>query len=99
MLHKNSVILLEDALSACDANGQAQLMRTLFDRCPSSLIIDVSNRHAPLALYDRCFTVTRSDDGSSVLSEATHSAGPPRMRSGRKAAASFPRFIGNRSNA
>jgi ABC-type uncharacterized transport system fused permease/ATPase subunit len=93
ILHKHSVIILEDALSACDANAQAQLTRTLFDHCPSSLIIDMSNRHAPLSLYDRCFTVTRSDDGSSVLREATGSIGSSRVGSRRKKAASFPRVL------
>ena len=98
ILHQPSVIVLEDALSACDANAQSQLMRMLFDCCPSSLIIDLSNRLAPAALYDRCFILTRNGDGPSMLSEVMHSKGSSRMRSGRKAA-SFPGFLANRSNA
>ena len=99
ILHQNGVIVLEDALSACDAAAQAQLLRMLFDQCPSSLIIDVSNRHAPVALYDRCFALTRNGDGLSVLREVLRSRGSSRLRSARKEAASFPRFLANRSNA
>jgi putative ATP-binding cassette transporter len=78
LLHKPGVIVLEDALSACDAAVQADLTRLVFDRCESSVIIDISNRPAPAHLYDRTFILTRSGDQPSKLEEGTRMGGAAR---------------------
>lgn len=69
ILTRPQVILLEDAMSACDAAAQAALTRLVFERCADSIIIDVSNRPAPMQLYDRTFTLTRHGEGASRLTE------------------------------
>jgi len=89
LLHKPSVIVLEDALSALDAAAQDQLLRTFFDHCRASLIIDVSNSHASVALYDRSFSLTRAGDGSSDLREVIMSDNASRKRPGRRVVTSL----------
>ena len=71
LLTTPDVILIEDALSACDARAQEALTRLLFARCPRSIVVDVSNRPAPAAIYDRVFTLERAGDGPSGLEETT----------------------------
>ena len=78
LLQKPGVIVLEDALSACDAAAQAELTRLVFDHCMSSVIIDISNRPAPAHLYDRTFILTRSGDEPSKLEEVTRMGGTAR---------------------
>ncbi len=76
ILSRPQVILLEDALSACDEAAQAALTRLVFERCPASLIIDVSNRPAPAQLYDRAFTLARERDGPSRLADTARTCLP-----------------------
>ena len=90
LLQKPGVIVLEDALSACDAAAQAELTRLVFDRCTSSVIIDISNRPAPAHLYDRTFVLTRSGDEASQLKEVNRTGGTPRLRSKRENVTSLP---------
>jgi putative ATP-binding cassette transporter len=85
MLQKPGVIVFEDALSACDAAAQAELTRMVFERCGSSVIIDISNRPAPAHFYDRAFTLTRSGDEPSRLREVTRTGAASNLRAKRKA--------------
>ena len=80
-------IILEDALSACDATAQEALTRALFARCESSIIVDVSNRPAPLALYNRAFELSRGNEGASVLKEIPALANDARKNSAESEAA------------
>jgi putative ATP-binding cassette transporter len=69
ILSAPAVILLEDALSACDADTQARLTKVLFDRCAGSIIVDFSNRPPSAELYGRHFTLVADPDGPSRLVE------------------------------
>ena len=90
LLQKPGVIVLEDALSACDADAQAELTRLVFDHCKSSVIIDISSRPAPAHLYDRTFVLTRSGDEASQLKEVSRTGGTSRLRSKRENVTSLP---------
>jgi putative ATP-binding cassette transporter len=83
LLQKPGVIVLEDALSACDAGAQAELTRLVFERCKASVIIDISNRPGPAHLYDRTFVLTRSGDEPCKLEEMTRTGATSRLRSKR----------------
>ena len=87
ILQKPAVVILEDALSACDAPAQAELTRLIFERCRSSIVIDVSNRPAPAHLYDRIFTLTRSGSAASRLQERS---GAGRAEAARNTEAASP---------
>jgi len=84
LLQKPGVIILEDALSACDAGAQAELTRLVFERCKASVIIDISNRPGPAYLYDRTFILTRSGDEPGKLEEVTRTGATSRLRPKRK---------------
>ena len=90
LLQKPGVIVLEDALSSCDAAAQAELTHLVFDRCTSSVIIDISNRPAPAHLYDRTFILTRSVSEPSQLKEVTSADMTSRLRSKRERVTSYP---------
>ena len=83
LLQKPGVIVLEDALSACDAGAQAELTRLVFERCKASVIIDISNRPGPAHLYDRTFVLTRSGVEPCKLEEMTRTGATSRLRSKR----------------
>lgn len=90
LLQKPGVIVLDDALSACDAAAQAELTRLVFERCKSSVIIDISNRPGPTHLYDRTFVLTRSGDEPGQLKEVTRTGVTSRLRSKRARVTSLP---------
>ncbi len=90
LLQKPGVIVLEDALSACDAAVQAELTRLVFEHCDASVIIDISNRPAPAHLYDRRFILSQSGDEPGKLKEVIGAGATPRLRPKRERVTSFP---------
>jgi putative ATP-binding cassette transporter len=70
LLQRPPVILIEDALSACDADTQARLTEALFARCERSLILDFSNRPPAPELYNRHFNLIAEEGRPSHLVES-----------------------------
>ncbi len=81
ILRKPPLIIVEDALSACDANAQARATEALFSLGRASIIVDFSNRPAPDDLYNRRLmlvpadgTPTRLVEGATAWSDAVETA-------------------------
>ena len=84
LLQKPHVIVLEDALSACDAAAQAELTRLVFKHCEASIIVDISNRPAPSNLYDRIFILKKAVGEPSKLREMNNADARSHLRSSLK---------------
>ena len=84
LLQKPRVIVLEDALSACDADAQAELTRLVFKHCAASIIVDISNRPAPSNLYDRIFILKKAVGEPSKLRELNNADAWSHLRSSLK---------------